>query len=408
MAYKLDGSNPLSYMGVTPTQPPDLIIQKRQPATSDTNFNLGTLWVIGDSTTVPSQEVWCLVGNKRATGSTWAQLFPGAGDGATSFPTDVGTATEAGGDLNIVGGTNINTAGAGNTVTVNLDNAITLTGNITTTTGDVIVTAGDVMVTAGHIDILAGGLTSGTSISAGTFISATTNVISGAEVQASTGISTAGGDIVATAGAVNAGTSVGAATTVTAGTGITSTTGNIVATAGAINAGTTMTAGTGATVTTGDLITTTGNVQTNGITFDGGTNTLDTYVARTAFTPVLSFGGASTGITYAAQEGEYARIGSMVFVSLFVELTSKGSATGNMAITGFPYTGSIYTQPENIVAPVRWGRLTYTGTLTGILRASLGTFIVSQVASGGDHATLTNTSFSNSSWIEISCSYFVS
>ena len=216
MALKLDGSNPLSYMGVTPRQPPDLIIQKRQPATSDSNFNIGTLWVIGDSTTVPSQEVWCLVGNKRATGATWAQLFPGAGDGATSFPTDVGTATEVGGDLNIVGGTNINTAGAGNTVTVNLDNAITLAGNIISSAGNIVATAG--------------ALNAGTTVAAGTGITSTT------------------GNIVATAGAVNAGTSVGAATTVTAGTGLTVTTGN-------------------ATVSTGDLITTLGKVTTNSVSF---------------------------------------------------------------------------------------------------------------------------------------------
>ena len=43
------------------------------------------------------------------------------------FVTDAGTANPALGALNILGGTNLNSAGAGSTVTVNLDDAITLT-----------------------------------------------------------------------------------------------------------------------------------------------------------------------------------------------------------------------------------------------------------------------------------------
>lgn len=42
----------------------------------------------------------------------------------TSFVTDAGTATPALNILNVLGGANINTSGAGNTVTINLDNQI--------------------------------------------------------------------------------------------------------------------------------------------------------------------------------------------------------------------------------------------------------------------------------------------
>lgn len=66
-----------------------------------------------------------------SAGSTIA-FTPGAGTlnletgsaVATSAPTDSGTATPSSGALTIAGGTNINTAGAGSTVTVNLDAAI--------------------------------------------------------------------------------------------------------------------------------------------------------------------------------------------------------------------------------------------------------------------------------------------
>jgi len=54
----------------------------------------------------------------------------GGGGGAINFPTNSGTATEAGGVLRILGGTNIGTVGAGNTVTVNLDPSVTLAGSL--------------------------------------------------------------------------------------------------------------------------------------------------------------------------------------------------------------------------------------------------------------------------------------
>ena len=51
----------------------------------------------------------------------------GGGGGTTSFDTDSGTATPAAGVITIAGGTNINTSGAGSTVTINLDNIVSLT-----------------------------------------------------------------------------------------------------------------------------------------------------------------------------------------------------------------------------------------------------------------------------------------
>jgi trimeric autotransporter adhesin len=50
----------------------------------------------------------------------------GTGAGASSFPTDSGTATEAAGVLNVFGGANINTSATGNTVVVNLNEFISL------------------------------------------------------------------------------------------------------------------------------------------------------------------------------------------------------------------------------------------------------------------------------------------
>jgi len=50
---------------------------------------------------------------------------------ASTFPTDAGTATPAGGAVTMAGGTNMNTAGAGSTVTINLDASPSVAGSLT-------------------------------------------------------------------------------------------------------------------------------------------------------------------------------------------------------------------------------------------------------------------------------------
>jgi hypothetical protein len=71
---------------------------------------------------------------------------------------------------------------------------------------------------------------------------------------------------------------------------------------------------------------------------DIGTAVLDVYEEDTSFTPVLDFGGGTTGITYGTQEGDYARIGSVIFFRIDIVLTSKGSSVGTAAISGLPGT----------------------------------------------------------------------
>jgi hypothetical protein len=107
----------------------------------------GNIDLLGDGTYIT------VVGNPSA--STLTIELIGGGSFATSFPTDSGTAVPLVGVLNIFGGISgrdINTSGSGNTIHVNLNNAITLgdlsalaanAGAVTAVTGDVIITAGD-------------------------------------------------------------------------------------------------------------------------------------------------------------------------------------------------------------------------------------------------------------------------
>jgi hypothetical protein len=70
---------------------------------------------------------------------------------------------------------------------------------------------------------------------------------------------------------------------------------------------------------------------------NAGTTVLDWYEEGT-FTPVLSFGGATTGITYSTQTGRYVRIGKIVHIAICIILSSKGSASGVASISGLPFS----------------------------------------------------------------------
>lgn len=81
-------------------------------------------------------------------------------------------------------------------------------------------------------------------------------------------------------------------------------------------------------------------VTTDGLTFNGDTasaNALDDYEEGT-FTPTVTFGGASTGITYSTQVGVYTKIGKVVTVRWGFRFSSKGSATGSVKVQGLPFT----------------------------------------------------------------------
>ena len=70
-----------------------------------------------------------------------------SGATASTFPTDAGTATPALGATTITGGTNVNTAGAADVVTINVDNAPTFSGLLTGSAG-LTISAGTTTITS--------------------------------------------------------------------------------------------------------------------------------------------------------------------------------------------------------------------------------------------------------------------
>lgn len=128
------------------------------------------------------------------------------------------------------------------------------------------------------------------------------------------------------------------------------------------------------------------------------TSDLSDYAEGT-WTPVLNFGGATTGITYGTQIGRYVRIGNRVSVYLRIVLTSKGSATGAATITGLPFAasstaGMFQIGTDGTVAG------SYTGTPYFYIDPGLTTTINLGVNSNGvDGGALTNSNLTNASAI---------
>jgi hypothetical protein len=78
---------------------------------------------------------------------------------------------------------------------------------------------------------------------------------------------------------------------------------------------------------------------TGGIQFNGDTaaaNALDDYEEGT-WTPIIS-DGTNDATAGATNQGRYTKIGNRVYIDAFVETSSLGSVTGDIRITGFPFT----------------------------------------------------------------------
>lgn len=135
------------------------------------------------------------------------------------------------------------------------------------------------------------------------------------------------------------------------------------------------------------------------ITFGAG-SALSSYVSSGTFTPVLSFGGGTTGITYSSQAGHYTRIGNIIAFDMTIVLTNKGSSTGTMAIAGLPFSAANAT-----ACAMSTSVMTFTGLL--FARVTSSSIFVDAVASTGARALLDNTNFANTTLLQTSGIYLL-
>jgi hypothetical protein len=98
-------------------------VANRAPTITDTSYPTGQVWIFvnGDD-----RLGYLYGGLNSAREGVWILSSSSAGDLET-LTADSGVATPVGGDINVVGGTNINTSATGDELEINLDSSVTVT-----------------------------------------------------------------------------------------------------------------------------------------------------------------------------------------------------------------------------------------------------------------------------------------
>jgi hypothetical protein len=147
---------------------------------------------------------------------------------------------------------------------------------------------------------------------------------------------------------------------------------------------------------------------TAGIQFNGDTaaaNALDDYEEGT-WTMGVSFGGGTTGITYSVNTGKYTKIGRQVTVNGLITLTSVGSSTGNVKVTGLPFT--IPGNYENYSTASIWlNNVSFLNQFQAFGVLNDTTMEIFEITSLGAVSNLDNTNFGSNSQVIVSFTYFV-
>jgi hypothetical protein len=127
-----------------------------------------------------------------------------------------------------------------------------------------------------------------------------------------------------------------------------------------------------------------------------------TGVTTGAFTPVLSFGGASVGITYATQHGSYQRVNKWIHFNLTVELSDVGTSTGAALITGLPFSISVDSPVSFWIDDL----FTNAGaTVEPLLEVGTSEISFYELIDGDVSATIDESWFTSSAFVIISGTY---
>jgi hypothetical protein len=146
-----------------------------------------------------------------------------------------------------------------------------------------------------------------------------------------------------------------------------------------------------------------------GIQFNGDTaaaNALDDY-EEGDITFAITFGGGSSGITYARNTGKYTKVGRQVTITGAIELTSKGTSTGNAVLTGLPFAVPNSIPHFATVALSNVRAITFADQIQAYVLINTSTVILNETTNAGAYTQLTDSDFANNSEFVINCSYFV-
>jgi hypothetical protein len=137
-------------------------------------------------------------------------------------------------------------------------------------------------------------------------------------------------------------------------------------------------------------------------------NTLDDY-EEGSWTPVISFGGAAVGQTYTFRQGRYQKIGNKVTAWCNIQLSAKGTSTGNAAITGFPFAAGSNITWWPAASGSYWAATTTSLVAFGSYLAAGGTSapLVGAIGAAVSASSLNEGTFSNTTSLMLCWNYEV-
>src|SRR5579872_3835259 len=131
---RLNGLNPLAYVGANPYTPSDMLIEARAPLPTDSqNVELGTFWLVKNVALAVNQNLYVLVA-LRANVATWVLLSAGGSGSVTGLQPQInyvnnGAAVVPLGGLIGINNTDLNIVpsnGGLNTLNLNLANQVVI------------------------------------------------------------------------------------------------------------------------------------------------------------------------------------------------------------------------------------------------------------------------------------------
>lgn len=131
-------------------------------------------------------------------------------------------------------------------------------------------------------------------------------------------------------------------------------------------------------------------------------NTLNDF-QKGDFTPTVTFGGNSVGVSYDEQVGKYTKIGNIVVATGTIILTSKGSSTGNAFLGGLPYAASAGADLPMGGGTGRYDGISFVGWISGTVFAA--TVQLTERTTSGTVSAITDADFSDTTEIYWSSIY---
>lgn len=134
-----------------------------------------------------------------------------------------------------------------------------------------------------------------------------------------------------------------------------------------------------------------------------GTTLIDSFYDGGVWTPTLTFGGGSTGMTYAVRTGTWTKQGRLVTVSGRIQLSAKGTSTGVAVLGGMP---AFISEGDVMVNPALAASIT-GGPIFGIIDKGGGAASVLNVRTATGDVNATEANFTNGTLLRFSFTYLI-